>query len=501
MSEDKNLEDILKSKFSESDFLFDEENWAKAEVMIDAMRKKEKRRRFGIIFFFATIIGLLVWMPFVWMDFKSEKANVQKNQNSTNSLAEVNNSNGKNVIVLQPLSTKQSNEIIDSASDQKSKLQEENSSNRNEIKKGFNAKSNLNSAETIPNSKSILVTDKTNSEKNTNKSKNKTDLNSIVSPSKSNPKIKKENKKVDEPQDIDVSEIETPSSEQMNKENKSLEFVKQMDANQELPPTLTNSSEATSGIAVSIASNITPDTSLQQVPMSNKDSANLVKTVPEKDTAKSLLNSQMEVKDTIPKSINSWILSLDAGINAFLSGGNGISPIGGINILKPINEKWEIGSGLNYTYIPTYTGVSTFTTDTKYDFGSSFTLTEIVTTKLHYVTIPLFIKHNFNQKNSILFGADFYYLFNSTNMVTTYESTYAGIQNKTTKKSSGYFNGFTPYDVGVIAGYRRRLFENFGVTIKVNYGILNLQKQGSISGSNLHNNISGQLMVTYSLSK
>ena len=166
----------------------------------------------------------------------------------------------------------------------------------------INAKSNLNSAETIPNSKSILVTDKTNSEKNTNKSKNKTDLNSIVSPSKSNPKIKKENKKVDEPQDIDVSEIETPSSEQMNKENKSLEFVKQMDANQELPPTLTNSSEATSGIAVSIASNITPDTSLQQVPMSNKDSANLVKTVPEKDTAKSLLNSQMEVKDTIPKS-------------------------------------------------------------------------------------------------------------------------------------------------------------------------------------------------------
>jgi hypothetical protein len=42
MSEKENMDELIRDKFSEMDFPFDEENWAKAEEMIALTRKKKK---------------------------------------------------------------------------------------------------------------------------------------------------------------------------------------------------------------------------------------------------------------------------------------------------------------------------------------------------------------------------------------------------------------------------------------------------------------------------
>jgi hypothetical protein len=205
--------------------------------------------------------------------------------------------------------------------------------------------------------------------------------------------------------------------------------------------------------------------------------------------------------DSTNKPQSAWIFSLEAGINGFLSGGKGLSPIAGVTITKSLNEKWEIGTGAYYTYIPTYTGVSTFTTAANYDFGYTFKLTELVTQKLHYAAVPLFVKYNFNKNNSVIAGANFYYLFNSSNLITTYDISYAGIQNKVTQKASGYFSSFSPYDIGLMGGYKRKINKKCGVALYVNYGLMSLQKTQTISTTNIHNNISGQLLFTYKLFK
>ena len=114
MSEQEKMDDLLRSKFSEMDFPFDEENWAKAEEMIIATRKKEKRRRWGIIFFFGILIGILVMIPFVLKNSDAAKSNIiltdRKNTNTQPKTENTINSNNTTSETKQEEEKKSTNE-------------------------------------------------------------------------------------------------------------------------------------------------------------------------------------------------------------------------------------------------------------------------------------------------------------------------------------------------------------------------------------------------------
>lgn len=65
MNEKESFEDIIASKFAEAEFPFDEGNWDNAEDMISSYRTKQKRRRFGLVFFSGIALGVLIMFPFV----------------------------------------------------------------------------------------------------------------------------------------------------------------------------------------------------------------------------------------------------------------------------------------------------------------------------------------------------------------------------------------------------------------------------------------------------
>ncbi len=544
MSEQEQLDDLIRLKFSdERDFPFDEENWAKAEEMIIATRKKEKRRRWGIIFFTGIIVGALVMIPFVinkgdnaTLTLKEEKKQIAENSNaaSTNSKSkEINTTENKieqSATENKPLNT----QTTTNEKEKNTSSVAPESANEEKIKNAAEIK-NISATVSKEKDKAVIIHPvNTNSapivlKKGPAKSKNKKDelsaktgsvaaneekSNSVIVPpvktEKESVTTKKETKPVRSGNGKDNASTKLVSNDGGKEKNTSVSpiAIKEEKKNAVLETKTTPVKETKDNATTTVQpivsnNNAVPakDTTKQTNTTVADTTKNVQPVVTKKDTLPPAATALPVQKDSAGKPHSDWTVSLDAGVNTFLSGGSGISPVGGINITKAFTPKWEIGAGIYYTYMPTYSGASTFTTSTVYDFGYTFKLTEIVTDKLHYVTAPLFLKYNLNEKNSVVLGANFFYLFNSSNIVTTYDLSYTGIQNKVSKKTSGYYNGFSAYDVGIMAGYRKDLFENFGLGIYLNYGLINIQKAGSATGINIHNNISGQLMLTYKLFK
>src|ERR1700752_2210946 len=109
MSEQEKMDDLLRSKFSERDFPFDEENWAKAEEMIAIARQKEKRRKWGIIFFAGILIGVLVMIPVVMKNSNIEKTKtISDNQKNTFTTPNATKDNQNNAISLETKSEENS---------------------------------------------------------------------------------------------------------------------------------------------------------------------------------------------------------------------------------------------------------------------------------------------------------------------------------------------------------------------------------------------------------
>ncbi|HWY36267.1 MAG TPA: hypothetical protein VNX68_16595, partial [Nitrosopumilaceae archaeon] len=222
--------------------------------------------------------------------------------------------------------------------------------------------------------------------------------------------------------------------------------------------------------------------------------------------SKSIIGVSAEIGDTTKKQsgLNTngkcMKISLEAGANAL---NNSVSPIIGVLALKPFSERWGGGIGLVYTYLklPDNAGVRTFTTQSTCDFGYSANITEIRIDKLHYAIIPIFITANLNKTNSVQLGANVFFLFNSSGTISSYHEDYSGKQPSVSRKVNGYLNGFSAYDIGLSAGYRKQILCNIGAGAYLNYGLINIAKTEYYNAGAIGKNISMQLQLTYIIHK
>jgi hypothetical protein len=193
-----------------------------------------------------------------------------------------------------------------------------------------------------------------------------------------------------------------------------------------------------------------------------------------------------------------WSVSASLGGN-FVNGFS-FSPIQGLEVSKGITPRLEIGTGAYYTYLSLNSGnVKTIVMHTNYDFGYQADVTEIKTNKLHYVVIPVYAKYNVNDKNTFIAGANLFALFTASNSYSTYSESYGQKTNLTTKKASGYANGINNYDIGLLLGYKRKLFGNLGAALYFNYGLMDIKKNAYYNQNKFDRNISTQFMLTYKL--
>ena len=207
----------------------------------------------------------------------------------------------------------------------------------------------------------------------------------------------------------------------------------------------------------------------------------------------------------ITKRQNNYLCSILAGANARIDAD--LSPIVGITITRKLKNGFSISTGLSYTYLSESDGnTKTITTGSSSDgFGITKQLTSIETDKTHYIVVPLYLNYT-RGKNIFLLGANFYRLFNSSNLVSTYSESYGELTLINSKHTNGYYSGYSIYDIGLMIGYGRQLSSRFRLDARINYGLLSLQNtnafdndRDSDNATAFNRNISGQVVVGYLL--
>jgi hypothetical protein len=436
MSDQETFEDLLKSKLSEGEFSFDEENWEKAEDMIVSFRKKEKIKRGALLFFSGLLLGIIIMFPFL-----------NKTENAGSKLISENN---EPVVQSTTVSEKQN-----SSSSQGSFNSEKTHKEHKEKVKDQLGKPSISTNET---STPITVHNKKQHSGLTTEPVIKDIENKITAVNKD-------------------TESLTTVKEKINTEiNRETEVVIAKDS-----ATTTVASAKTDTIAIVAATDsILKDT----VALVKKDSS--FKSVSDKEKAATAF-------------ANPWQISVLAGGNYLM--GRTLNPIQGFEFIKPIDSTWSVGTGLYYTYlnIKASNAVKTIVTSTTYDFGYTADVVQIKTNDLHYMIIPVFAHYHINEKNSVILGVNNYILLTVSNNYSTYKESYGNKQDVNSSKTFGYSSGFNRYDAGILLGYKRRLFNNVGLALYMNYGLMKLNKKDYYTDNTFEKNISGQLMITYRL--
>ena len=453
MSDQETFDDILKSKLSEGEFSFDEENWEKAEDMIASFRRKEKTKKGALIFFSGLLLGIVIMFPFI-----------NKTGNAGSKLISENN---KPVAQSTVVSEKQ------------------NSSNS---QGSFNSgKTHKEHKEKVKDQlgKSSVSTDETSTPTTVHNKKQH-------SGSITKPVINVAGNKITPQKQISnehsTSDVNGPAT---NKEPESLTVVKEKinaERNNGTSAAIAKDS-ATTTLALAKADTVAIVAAKDSI---LKDTVALVK----KDSSSKSIANKEKANTAF---VNPWQVSVSAGGNYLM--GRTLNPIQGFEFIKPIDSTWGIGTGIYYTYlnIKASNAVKTIVTNTTYDFGYTADVVQIKTNDLHYIIIPVFAHYHINEKNSVIFGANNYMLLTVSNNYSTYKESYGNKQDVNSSKTFGYSSGFNRYDVGILLGYKRRLFNNMGLALYMNYGLINLNKKGYYTDNTFEKNISGQLMLTYRL--
>lgn len=114
MKEQENFDDLIRQKFAEKEFVFNEENWEKAEKKIDSTRRFSKISLWTSIF----IIGLFVGVGITLLFIGNEKNESKKNISEIN-LSEDNKTESKdkeNTAIENPNSSLSQNQVNENSS-------------------------------------------------------------------------------------------------------------------------------------------------------------------------------------------------------------------------------------------------------------------------------------------------------------------------------------------------------------------------------------------------
>ncbi len=116
MSEQENFDDLIRQKFEEKEFVFNEENWEKAEKKIDSSRRLSKIFRWGTIFIIGLFSGIALTLLFV----------SKENSGGTKNISEINHQqeNKGGSIIKENLNAVKSISNLDSNSQKENTVSE-----------------------------------------------------------------------------------------------------------------------------------------------------------------------------------------------------------------------------------------------------------------------------------------------------------------------------------------------------------------------------------------
>ncbi|HWY98973.1 MAG TPA: porin family protein [Bacteroidia bacterium] len=517
MTEEEELKNILNSKLSSEEVPFDEENWEEAEKMIDTARKKEKRRRWAIIFFIGLVAGIAVMVPFALKTNNNDTRTNTTPVNEPKDKPAASNGNSPSKappIISQPGNISQPNssgatitvnktEPAGNTHTDKSLAENTNkiestkktscisnqhtvvSKNRVSASVSFNkthAKQKNTTTIATKYSRNKSAKDKTNPPASSNNSGSNNNMQSNSTASVRTKAVKNEEPVKNNPADI----TNTPVS-----------------VTQQTSPVINNppKKEPVKQNTITIAS----DSAQKSVTAANttkKDSA--VKKI---DTTKPVAQANPALPPpSAKKPLRKDIISVEAGTSYSLgwsygntTEANGFNPVAGFGFTHLFDSTWAIHIGAYYTTINNLSS-STYTSQhTNYDFGYSATDTTITTKWLHYITLPVQLQYNINNKNYIGAGGSISYLITSTGTMTTYNQTAFTAANKAVITQTGYSKGFNTFNASVMALYGRRFSDKLSASIIAYFGLMDIKDNAFFSTQQFERESGLRILLAYDI--
>jgi len=570
-SEQGRFDDIVREKFNEKEFVFNEENWEVMEGKIISARKFSRNSLWAAIFVIGLITGVSVM--FLVTNQSSENNTIAENSTSSNNSSATTSNNNNSI----------SNNTSNNQNESSNGANE--NSNDNAIANNSNDNSNAeNTSENTSSSSITEIADNTNSsavENNNSSSKKiKTENNNIAisnnstsskstkqentntSNNKTNSTISGNNKKVSQltfsnkgniattsptksidntntsvKQDVNSANNNTADNNQTNTTKTDAGVVdNKQSENKDNNNSVTNNNtnpNSTSNTNTAVESKneitLTVGAKVMNADGTPVDSATLAKAIKadSKEEVKEEVEEEIVTKEDLktdkkakssssntPGLTSATYITADAGAGYSLGWkypgakeANGFNPIGGLGITHYFNPKWALNAGVQYGSIYNLKASTKTFSSKDYGFGSTTTDTTINTKKLHYITVPVLAQYNFNNSNSILFGASAAYLMNanssisiSTSSVGPPPSGFDTSSVSTQNSVNGYYKGaFNQFDASLAVGYRRKITQRFSMTAIANFGLLDVKKNDFFGIDKTERNSSVKLILTYNL--
>ncbi len=478
-NEENKFDDLLRSKFEERNFSFSEENWEKAERALEAGRRRKKVLWFTLIFLGGLMVGITVMLPFINKNSSNEKLiseNISKPKEESLSKPEerVKEIKGENNDATSFTERKATEEKTVSAESTGSANQKSNSVSLPKEKNisGNLVKNNLSKEKQKEQLIQFSSTKKINEEEHTSPIVEVNNSKEI--PAEKRKKSKDENTKEDFGGTFFIgmnSKLDSAAQEKVKKDISFLQAkIDSMDKQ--------------------IAKMISKDSA-----KTKKDSVINIASIPAAKKDTSTADYYQKPK---PKSY----FTFSAGAN-YVRGwykdtieGRGWNPTAGFSYTHPLNEKFSLSLGASYHSISNLIQSDLIFKSDSVSFGTTSSVTQITTKKLHYAALSLAMNYTFS-KNMIYLGGNYSYLVQSSNTITSYVSSDGIISyTQAAKKTNGYNKAFNSYDAGAFIGYKRKLYRNWGIAGEVYYNFMDVKKD-SYFRKYFERNKGARLMLTY----
>lgn len=493
--------DIMRSKFAERQLPFDEANWENIKQMVERSRKKEKQKRWAIIFGAGLLVGIGIMVPF----FIILKTNYE-NKLTDNTRKEI-------------LPTKDKNEIF--------------GEDNNLIKKERNTAAYTDINTTDKKSDKLFATANRVIEKKNNivssevmKQESKIENDTIISQINSgglreektlttaSVKNKIENQN-------SISAITSNTAKQESSDTITLNSVEKKEQNQ----TIESVSSEKNTVLVLEKTKLANDTTYTQQKEVKENNAQLMPdtasaphvlvSVTASDTSHKINNDpatltqnniQLQIAEgkQLVKKNN---ISIEAGAG-FAAGWNyhdttearGLNPILGIGFTHIVNSTWSFQIGIQGSTVGHLNASRHIIKHINNDFGYNSADSIIETKWLYYVSFPFRIHYNFNAKNSIGVGVVVSHLINGYGKITSYnQSNDKGITNQKEIWQTGYVKGFNEWNAVFMLSYRKKLSNKISASIIPYFGFMDIKNNSFFRREKFERDMGVKLLFSYDI--
>jgi hypothetical protein len=525
------FEKLVKEKYGEQEFPFDEANWEKASKMIDASRQGKNRG--GIILWSALTLLLTTGSIAGYFIYNSGSEAIQKSTVASNRVPQdqepmLNTSNSTETPASE---TNSSNVPVDETSKTgetptpaSSGIKDQSTTIKNSSIQNTNSTSN--------NNDNINTSSKTNPEPEAKE--NSTTSKPSTSETKTNADASASDKTATKPSSKNPAKNTTRKPQPSNTGKTTLPGV--LGAQQ----TAANSKNTNQNPGGETNGNRTGDDAPASADPNKTgtvtDSTNAVITVAIKPVEESKLTDSSETIAQLPvdsfkipaaaalkgdgisyatnvklEHEHKTFLFMEAGATYLLgwngSGQNeasGFNVVGGLNVQHYFTPKISALIGAQYSTISNLTNTTHTISTVKYDFGMQQDVTAIKYQKLHYVVVPVKVSYTV-KKNIFGIGCNVGYLLNSDSKkekYTTFSSDpNANKSNLSSTKESGYVQGFNPFDIQASAFYRRKLYKGLSANAEFIFGLTDTKNNDFFKTNSFDRNVGFKLTLCYDLFK